>query len=140
MAYREKLAWLTLIAMVVAYGAYFIFVAQTTTPATPPLYLVGVFAGVTIAQALVVVVASIVIAAMTQQAQQPRDERDRAIARRGAAAAYYVLLVGMIVVGVVMPFNKAGWQITNAALLVLVIAETVRYGLIVHSYRRGWHG
>ena len=68
------------------------------------------------------------------------DERDRAIARRAGNSAYYVLMVGVILVGVVMPFSEPAWKIINAALLSLVVAEAVRYILIILSYRRGWHG
>jgi hypothetical protein len=39
-----------------------------------------------------------------------------------------------------MPFSTSGWHIINAALLALVASEIVRYGVIVVSYRRGWHG
>jgi len=43
-------------------------------------------------------------------------------------------------VGVVMPFSDPAPKIVNAALLAIVLAETVRHVLIVTSYRRGWHG
>ena len=49
-------------------------------------------------------------------------------------------MVGILVVGCVMPFSAGGWHIVNAALLALVASEIVRYGVIVVSYRRGWHG
>jgi hypothetical protein len=75
-----------------------------------------------------------------RDASAPADERDRAIARRGASIAYFVLMIGVIVVGCVMPFSHHGWEIINAALLALVTAEIVRYGTVVLSYRRGWHG
>lgn len=142
MAFREKIAWLCLTAMVLAYGAYFTLAAQLAaqgvdrTPAF--IALLGVVLG---AQALVVIVASIAMALQSRrEAQAPADERDRAIARRGAASAYYVLLIGMILVGCVMPFRDRGWVIINAALFMLALAEIVRYAIIVASYRRGWHG
>src|SRR5690348_7732631 len=64
------------------------------------------------------------------------DERDRAIDGRATRTAYFVLLTGMIVVGVVMPFSDSGWKLTNTALFAIVLAETVRYALIVAGYRR----
>ena len=68
------------------------------------------------------------------------DERDRAIARRGGNVGYFVLLTGTILVGVVMPFTEPAAKIVNTALLAIVVAEVVRYVLIILSYRRGWHG
>ena len=138
MAWREKQAWLALSVMVVAYGAYFALVAASQRSMLDMLLLFG---GVAIAQAVIMIVGSILLAVQTgKEARAKADERDRAIDRRGTRIAYFVLLTGMIVVGIVMPFSKQGWQISNAALLALVAAEIVRYGVVVASYRRGWHG
>jgi hypothetical protein len=142
MAFREKIAWLTLGAMLVAYGVYFSLLAMAAQGGEPPLLrMLGLFAAVTVGQVVFVIIASVVLATQSRgEAQAPPDERDRAIARRGTSVAYFVLMVGMILVGVVMPFGAPGWKIINAALFALVVAESVRYGLVVISYRRGWHG
>lgn len=135
MAWREKQAWLALSVMVVAYGAYFSLVTASEQSMLDMLLLFG---GVAIAQAVVMIVGSTLLAVQAgKEARAKADERDRAIDRRGTRIAYFVLLTGMIVVGVVMPFSKQGWQISNAALLALVAAEIVRYGIVVASYRRG---
>ena len=135
MAWREKQAWLALSVMVVAYGVYFALVAGERRSMLAMLLLFG---GVAIAQAVVMIVGSIVLAVRAgKEAQARADERDRAIDRRSARIAYFVLLIGMIMVGVVMPFSEQGWRISNAALLALVVAEVVRYGVVVVSYRRG---
>ena len=87
------------------------------------------------------IVGSIVIAVMARkEAGAPADERDRAITRRGTTVGYYVLIVGMILVGVVMPFTEPAWKIVNTALLAIVIAEAVCQIVVLVSYRRGWHG
>ena len=145
MAFREKLAWVTLGAMLVAYAIYFSLLAATFDPAGPEgpqtVRMIVLFAAVTIVQAVVVAAASAVLAIRARREAQARpDERDRAIARRGAGFAYFLLMVGMIVVGVVLPFDGPRWRVVNAALLALVIAEAVRYILVIVSYRRGWHG
>lgn len=138
MAWREKTAWITLLAMLAAYGAYFSVIRQSDMS---PIGMLELFGGLTVVQIVVVIVATTVVAILTGRDVRGRpDERDRAIARRGASVAYYVLLVGVIAVGVILPFQDKGWAITNAALLVLVAAETVRLIFIVASYRRGWHG
>ncbi|XOV83803.1 MAG: hypothetical protein ACFHXK_01555 [bacterium] len=67
------------------------------------------------------------------------DERDKLIELRSSSVAYYVLIVGMIVVGCVMPFSTGGWDIVHAALFAILIAEIVHNGLIVLGYRIGWH-
>ena len=145
MAFKEKIAWVTLSSMLIAYTIYFALLATVFDPAAPDgprtLQMLMLFGGVTIVQAIVVIIATSVLAIRARrEAQAKADERDRAIARRGASAAYFVLMVGMILVGVVMPFGDPRWKIPNAALLSLVIAEATRYVLVILSYRRGWHG
>ena len=54
MSYREKIAWLSLIAMAVAYGPYFMFVARDPAPGKPlpHLHPLGLFALVSIVRML----------------------------------------------------------------------------------------
>jgi len=138
MAWREKTAWITLVAMGVTYGVYFTLISRQSLSTVAMLEL---FAVVTVLQVIAVVIVTAVLAALSSEEARARpDERDRAVARRGASIAYFVLIVGVITVGVIMPFRDSGWRLTNAALFALVIAETVRYLTVVVSYRRGWHG
>jgi hypothetical protein len=140
MAYRERTAWLTLVCMALAYTVYFSLVALRPTAMT--LFdILWTFGTVSATQAVVVIVGSIALALNAgPAANRDADERDKAIARRGASAAYYVLMVGMILVGVVMPFGDPAPKTVNTALLALVVAEGVRLVIMVASYRRGWHG
>ena len=138
MTYREITAWFTLGCMVVAYSLYFALIAAR--PQGNMFDIIVLFGSITAVQAVIVIIGTIVLAARTTPLARVSDERDRAIARRSGSIAYYVLLTGMILVGVVMPFTETPWKIVNTALLALVIAETVRYVIIVTSYRRGWHG
>lgn len=139
-AFREKIAWLSLVSMIVAYSVYFVLATTAMQRGATTPHLLGYLAAVLVVQALVTAAGSVAVALTSgAEAQAPADERDRAIARRGAAVAYFVLMIGMIIVGCVMPFSDRGWTIINAALFALVTAEVVRYGTIVLSYRRGWH-
>jgi hypothetical protein len=143
MAFKEKIAWLSLVAMIVTYSIYFALAAPLVSRGdATTLRLILLLGALLTAQVVVMIIATIAIAvhAGRREATAPADERDRAIARRGAATAYYVLLVGTILVGCVMPFKDKSWVIINAALFVLLVAEVTRYGTIVASYRRGWHG
>ncbi len=139
MAYREKIAWLTLLCMVVAYTIYFSLVL--TGHVGPRLLdILWPFGIITSIRAVVVIIGHILLAMGDSPESRKPDERDRAIARRGANAGYYILLIGMIVVGVVMPFSDPAPKIVNTALLTIVLAETLRHVLVILSYRRGWHG
>lgn len=140
MAYREKLAALNLAAMTLVYAIYFGFVALH--PPEPRLvdmlWPLGIAATL---HALLAGFGHLAIRLLSGvEARAPADERDRAIARRGRSIAYLVLLAGMILVGMVMPFSEPPEKIVNTALLAIVMAEIVHGGIIVASYRRGWHG
>ncbi|MGD0912716.1 MAG: hypothetical protein ABR928_12520 [Terracidiphilus sp.] len=139
MAYREKTGWLSLIAMALTFGPYFAIVATHTIPASglPNLRLLVVFAVAALCQALILIAGHLYLGLRSPgEARTPPDERDRAIMRRSISSAYYVLIAGMILVGGVMPFNSSGWSIVNAAILMIVIAEVVHYGVLVLCYRR----
>lgn len=132
---REQFAWVWLVTMIVTYAAYFTAVATVgeTTFATQ----IALFAATTIVQ---VIAAASAMIALRRRTGPEKDERDRAIQHRASSVAYGILIVGMILVGCLMPFSHSGWRLFHAAVLTIAIAEIVRHGLIVAMYRRGWHG
>jgi len=138
MSYREKIAWLALIAMAVAYGPYFVLATKGPIPwePLPHLHPLGLFALVSIARMLILGAGYLYLRLGSPRDERtPRDERDRAIEHRSLSAAYYVLMAGMILVGCFMPFSSTGWTIVNAAIFWIVAAEVVHYGVVVGSYR-----
>lgn len=139
MPYREKTAWLSLLAMLLTFGPYFALTATHILPTEPMpnLRLLGWFALTAIVQMLILGIGHLYLRrSSAQEARLPLDERDQAIMRRSVSSAYYVLIAGMILVGCVMPFSSSGWSIINAALFMIVAAEIVHYGVVVVSYRR----
>jgi hypothetical protein len=138
MSYREKIAWLSLTAMAVAYVPYFLLVSRA--PASwepfPHLHPLGLFAGVSILRVVILGAGYLYLRlSSTLVERPPLDERDRAIEHRSISAAYHVLMAGMILVGCFMPFNSREWTIVNAAIFWIVAAEVVRYGVAAATYR-----
>ena len=141
MPYREKTAWLSLIAMAAAFGPYFTFTLVTagSHPAEPlpNLRQLGLYALTAVVQMLILGVGHLYLRNVTPADERtPSDVRDRAILSRAVTFAYYVLIAGMIEVGCFMPFSSSGWAIVNAAILAIVVAEVVRQSVVVFSYRR----
>jgi hypothetical protein len=138
MPYREKTAWLSLVAMAVTFGPYFTFVAASPPAGPlPDLRQLGLYAVVAITQMFILGIGHLLLRRSSpEDASMPLDERDRAIVSRSMSTAYYVLIAGMILVGCVLPFVAGGWSIVNAALFTIVITEVTRYGIVVLSYRR----
>jgi hypothetical protein len=135
--YREKTAWLSLIAMAFTFGPYFTITAGSPAATLPNLRQLGLFAVAVTVQMFIQIIGHLYLRHESpQEARTPPDERDRAITQRSISFAYYVLISGMILVGCVMPFHSQGWAIINATLVMIVAAEIVHYGVIVFSYRR----
>ncbi len=138
MPYREKTAWLSLFAMIVTFGPYFIHVALDSRPRPlPDLHELGYYAAITIAELLILGVGHLILRSKSpEEARMPLDERDQAIKRISVSSAYYVLIFGMIQVGCIMPFTNKGWTLVHASIFMIVLAELVRLSVVVTRYRR----
>jgi hypothetical protein len=137
MAYREKIAWLSLGSLAVAFVPYFTIVATRTQPETALIPQLELY---TIAVAIQLLVLGAGYWYLRRQSPQdaamPPDERDIAIANRSTTVAYNVLIAGTIVVGCIMPFSNRGFTIVNAAFFAIIVAQVVRYSVAATSYRR----
>lgn len=138
MAYREKVTWLSLAAIAVAFIPYFTIVAvrmqNETTSIIPQLELYTIAVAV---QLLVLGAGYWFLRRQSpEDAAMPPDERDTAIANRSTTSAYYVLMAGTIVVGCIMPFSNRGFAIVNAAFFAIILAQVVRYTIAAANYRR----
>jgi len=140
MSFREKIHWVTLFTMIVAFGWYFL---------SYPWQIVGINAGVWATGAMLFVIIIAIIIVMTiataffairapGEAHLKEDERDRIIHWRGTHLAYYPLVIGVWVnLGAAFwGFSPAG-QI-NLLLATVVLAEIVRIGSQIYLYRRGY--
>jgi hypothetical protein len=139
MPYREKTAWLSLCAMIVTFGPYFVYVAMDSRPPRPlpDLHELAYYAAITIAELLILGIGHLVLRLKwPEEARTPLDERDDAIKLRSISSAYYVLIFGMIYAGCIMPFTFKGWSLVHASIFMIVCAEITRLCVIVISYRR----
>ncbi len=138
MPYKEKVAWLSLIAMALTFGPYFTLAALSPPgDALPNFRQLGLYAVAAIVQLLILGAGHLYLRFKSpEDARAPSDERDRAITQRSTTFAYYVLMAGMILVGGIMPFLFSGWAIVNAAIFMMAAAEVVNHSLVVVSYRR----
>jgi uncharacterized membrane protein len=136
MSSLEKRAWLALWSMCPVYCVY--FAVQVVAPGrfSTMLERIGFLAVVASLHAVGYVIGLLVIKRHETGEPFLEDERDRAIDGRATRTAYFVMLTGLILAGMIMPFNRAGWEIVNAALFFIVLSETVRYALILVGYRK----
>ena len=140
MPYREKFAWLSLVGMPACYGPYFWLThgSPLLDQPLPNFKLMLLFAAAAGGNAAWVLLGRLLLRMTSPRDERgPADERDRAVDRSATTIAYYVLIGCALYVGGVMPFNSSGWHIVNAMVASVIIAEFLRYGMIILGYRRG---
>jgi len=141
MSFREKSAWITLVTVLVCFGAYFVELFSGLAGnqhhfgglRSLHLLLLSVLALAALQIALTV------IAAVTtpKDGRGPADEREQRIQWRSQSLGYHVLMV--LAVGLFAPafFGHRGVEMANFALLAVVIAAlTVAVAQII-MFRRG---
>ncbi len=139
MSHRERLAWVTVISLLVPYVPYAAWVARSGPPAPmPDLGTMKVFAMAALAQLAIYSLGALALRVRwPADATAKPDERDLAIKGRSLVAAYGMLVGGALWVGCFLPFYKAGWTLINTTIAAVVLAELVRCGVAIWSYRRG---
>lgn len=137
MSFREKSAWITLVTVLVCFGAYFgaILTGLVSGRSFETLHLL-----LACTVALVVLqVALHAVAAITTptDGRAPRDEREVLIQWRSHTLGYYVLVV--LVLGLFVPVHMGHTAIdlANFALLDVVVATFAVAGAQIVMFRRG---
>ena len=138
MTFREKIDWLTLGVVALAFGWYAAVFPWGLT-GTPALAAQGgLLSVVAIAITAVLTLAAIALAIhRPRDANAPADERDRSITRRAATRAYYVLIVGAVCCFALGYWTADLATVLNGLLASIVVAELVRLAGQVGAYRRG---
>ena len=123
MSSTEKRAWLSIGSMYPIYSVYFL--VQLVAPDMFASFAgrLGFLAIVASVHAAIYLTGLLIIRRHEHGDHLFADERDRSIDARATRVAYFVMLIGLIVVGVVMPFGDHGWKIANAALFCIVLTE-----------------
>ncbi|WP_411360862.1 hypothetical protein [Pseudidiomarina sp. YC-516-91] len=139
MAFKEKSAWLMLIATLVV-GLYMTYaVVQTYIELQQVPAVLPVFIKLTVTLIILSVIGQIVLAiAHRKQAEQKADEREKVFIRRGQAAAGGVLAVGIVTSLLHFLVLNDGNLLFYSCLLSLVVAQISEYGVQIASFRRGY--
>lgn len=138
MPYREKVAWLSLLSMLVVFVPYFTWAElHPPGPEIPNFSQMAIYASASLSWAVILGIGHLLLRYRApDEAKMPLDERDIAIAHKARGYAYGVLIAGMILVGGIMPFTNGGWEIANTAFFMIVLAEGVFSIYIIRAYRR----
>lgn len=139
MVFREKIDWLTMTVIALAFGWYAIVFPWGLRGVPALAAQGGLLLVVLVAMSLVLTVAAILLALhRPRDANAADDERDREITRKATTRAYYVLIIGASCC-----FALGYWigdvaAVLNGLLGSIVAAELVRLASQLHLYRRGY--
>lgn len=140
MSFSEKIHWAAFLALITAFGWYFI---------SYPWQIVGTPAGVGAVAGMLVPVTIIIIGVMAltaayfairapKEANLKEDERERTIHMRGTHLAYYPLILGVWANMIAMFWRLSVGEHLNLLIATAVVAELVRVGSQLYFYRRGY--
>ncbi len=139
MSFREKSDWISF-ASLCLLAIYFFEIGRglvTGSQSGGPYYYFTLFWLLVGVLVVIQVVTHIVLALRSpQDANTPVDERERLIRLRATPPAYFVLLVGAFLTIGTMHMGFSIWQFAHCILLVIWLAELLRYGMRLFYYRR----
>jgi hypothetical protein len=139
MSFREKSAWITLVAILLVSLLFLLHLPPPWSLAPQPsMFNVHVLLVSVSAFVIIEIVAHVVVALRAPlDAKAPRDERDRLIALKASSLAYYVCAV--LSLGSAFLIHVGANQIGLAFCILasFVTSQAVNYGARIVYYRRG---
>lgn len=138
---NERTAWTWLICLIFVPFIYFVDLRYTEWVAgNSDLSRIASLSMPLVTMALVALsVRAWNVIKLKQLGQGLLDERDLLIERQSTSMAYRVLIVGMMLVGMVMPFSATRWEIIDTSFFFIVLAEVAHCCLTILAYRKGIH-
>jgi hypothetical protein len=139
MSFREKSAWITLIALVVAtlFAVTHLPSPWSLAPA-PSATTLHVVGGAIVAFIVIEIIAHVIVAARApREANAPADERERLIGLKATRLAAYVYAILTLSAIFLIHFGANAIGLSLLILLSFVIAEIVNYAVRIVYYRRG---
>jgi hypothetical protein len=139
MSFREKSAWISLLAYLAIYGFYFANVAAALARGEADgAHFLGLLSKSVVLFVLVTVVLTIVAAiGAPKDAQAPQDEREKLIKLKANSASSYVLATGVVMTIAALFFDARNFLVINLLFFALVVFEVFKIAVQIVLTRRG---
>ena len=138
MPFREKSAWISLLATSGVWGTYFWILWPDLLDRSLNPSAVGLLIGGVVVLTLIQIVLAITMALTSgKAADAPMDEREQIIDLKGARAGFYALNGAVLCVSALWLLKVSPLIMANGILAAMVVGEVVRSAWIIASYRRG---
>lgn len=137
MSFREKSAWISLLAYLGVYGYYFwVLAGVMASGRTGSFGDGGLLVRTMVLLTLVEVSLQVAIAVRApREAVAGADERERLIALRATRIAFHVVMVGAATVCAALALNAPPFYTVNGLFLAIVLAEVARNASQVAYFR-----
>jgi hypothetical protein len=137
MSFREKSAWISLLAYLAIYGFYFANVGMALARGEGDHFL-GLLGKSVVLFVLVTVVLTIIAAVgAPKEAQAPQDEREKLIRLKANGASGYVLATGVVITIGALFFDAKNFLVINMLFFALVAFEVFKIAAQIVLTRRG---
>ncbi|HEV2703407.1 MAG TPA: hypothetical protein VGV09_17400 [Steroidobacteraceae bacterium] len=135
MSFREKSAWITLIAILLVSAAFLFHAPRLSHPGPWDFHVLLAC----IAAFAVIEIVSFVVLRLRypEDARTPIDERERLIHLKATSLAWGVYVVGSFLAVMTLHHGASAVVIGYLIVLAFVVAELVKYGARIVYYRRG---
>lgn len=139
MSFREKSAWISLLAYLAIYGFYFANVAGALLRGEADgAHFLGLLSKSVVLFVVVTVGLTIAVAIWApKEAQAPEDEREKLIKLRANSASGYVLAAGVVLAIGALYFDATSFLVINLLFFALVVSEVFRIAAQIVLTRRG---
>lgn len=138
MSFREKSAWIALIAYGVVFGGYFYNLWQGWDARYAAGLSLGLMVGAVVM--LVIITVGLTIVAIffnPRAANAPADERETLIELKAERIASYTLSVGVVCLIGALLMGWSGILVANLLLAAMVISEIVKALAQIAHFRAG---
>ena len=139
MSFREKTAWVTLIAIIIVSLMYWLHVPSLFEP-HPGHWVLHAMGASLAAYVLIEIVAYVVLYLRSpKDARTPKDERERLIDLKALRIAYYVFVVGALG-GMFITLHLVGAgavAVGMAVFMAFVLSQIVKHAARIAYYQRG---
>jgi hypothetical protein len=138
MSFRERTAWVTLIAILLVSVLFFLHGPDFLAPDPDPWTFHALLASLGAFVVIEVVAYGVLYFRYPKDARTPKDEREQLIGLKATRLAAYVYVVGSFVAIATMHRGASAQAIGYFVVLAFVVAEIVNYAARILYYRRGF--
>jgi hypothetical protein len=138
MSFREKTAWVTLLAIIGVSVLYWLHVPSLFDPHHEAWVLHAMAASIATYVVIELVAWIVLRLRFPQDARTPKDERERLIDLKAIRVAYYVFVVGALG-GMFVTLHVVGAHIVGLGMVIFmafVLSQVAKYVARIVYYRR----